>query len=164
MIAKTTALSAYKSGCGYGAIVETPIRSIRAISYRAPDIADEMGRAASICDTGSPTARFGTAVAPRDVADYGIAGGMFDVCQRRTDSEWLAYRKDMLDILNTTGIKGSTSNGLISHSYEDRRHADLDCTEPFSRFDCYKLRYLGNVAFLHVNGFSAVAIFIRKPL
>jgi SAM-dependent methyltransferase len=156
------AFSVNDLGCGYGAMFEFLRSNFRDFSYRGSDITDDTIRAARVRHRASSNASFETANAPSDKADYGIASGVFNVRQQRTDSEWLAYLKDMLDILDATSIKGFAFNCLTSYSDEDKKRAYLYYADPCALFDYCKTRFSRHVALLHDYGLYEFTILIRK--
>ena len=107
-------------------------------------------------------ARFITSTEPDQVADYGVASGIFNVRLRRTDAEWSDYLLGTLDVLDRTSSLGFTFNCLTSYSDEDKKRDYLYYADPCRLFDLCKRRYSSQVALLHDYGLYEFTILVRK--
>lgn len=150
-------------GCGYGALIEFLAREYKSFSYTGIDVSAEMIRAAMQRYQGYVDARFVTASEPDQVADYGVASGIFNVRLSRSDAEWRDYFEATLDVLDRTSRLGFSFNCLTSYSDSDKKRDYLYYADPCMVFDLCKRRYSRNVALLHDYGLYEFTILVRKP-
>ncbi|NML47787.1 class I SAM-dependent methyltransferase [Ramlibacter sp. G-1-2-2] len=149
-------------GCGYGALFEFLQTRYPAFSYLGVDVAEEMAVAARERHAGQSQARFLAASEPDQLADYGVASGIFNVRLGRGDAEWQAYLETTLDVLDRTSRRGFAFNCLTSYSDADRMRPDLYYADPCRLFDLCKRRYSRQVALLHDYGLYEFTILVRK--
>lgn len=159
-----TTFSINDLGCGYGALYDFISQKHQTLSYLGVDISEEMIRAAEERYQDRPQARFIQSGEPDQIADYGIASGVFNVRLGRSDAEWLAYLESTLDTLDRTSRIGFTFNCLTSYSDADKMHDYLYYADPCVLFDLCKRRYSRNVALLHDYGLYEFTILVRKQL
>jgi hypothetical protein len=131
-------------------------------SYLGVDISEDMARSARSRHASVANARFITASEPDAVADYGLASGIFNVRQGRSDAEWLDYLETTLDVLDRTSRHGFAFNCLTSYSDEDKKRDYLYYADPSRLFDRCKRRYSRQVALLHDYGLYEFTILVRK--
>jgi SAM-dependent methyltransferase len=162
--AKGTPFSVNDLGCGYGALYDFLAREYPALSYCGVDVSEGMVRAAEERYRGKDGIRFIQSNKPDQVADYGIASGIFNVRLGKTDSEWQAYLETTLDLLHETSRIGFAFNCLTSYSDADKMHDYLYYADPCLLFDLCKRRYSRNVALLHDYGLYEFVILVRKVL
>ena len=149
-------------GCGYGALLAY-LRDIYApCAYLGVDISREMIKAAEQRHFTAKQIRFITATEPDQVADYGVASGIFNVRFGQTDSEWFDYLQATLDVLDRTSSLGFAFNCLTSYSDEDKKRDYLYYADPCQLFDMCKRRYSRQVALLHDYGLYEFTILVRK--
>lgn len=151
-------------GCGYGALFEYLQSRYRQFTYHGFDVAESMIAAAGLRYGHNPAARFVRAAAPDRTAGFGIASGIFNVRQTRSDSEWSQYLVETLDRLNATSIHGFAFNCLTSYSDVDRMREQLFYADPLWLFDLCKRRYARHVALLHDYGLYEFTLLVRKTL
>ena len=149
-------------GCGYGALLDYLHGKYPNCSYLGVDVSPDMIRAASQRHASAPHARFITATEPDQLADYGVASGIFNVRLGRTDAEWFEYLKSTLDVLNGTSKLGFSFNCLTSYSDEDKKRDYLYYADPCQLFDLCKRRYARHVALLHDYGLYEFTILVKK--
>lgn len=149
-------------GCGYGALLDYLKDKHPSGTYLGVDIAPDMIRSARARHATTPRARFITAAEPDQVADYGVASGIFNVRLGRTDAEWFGYLIDTLDVLDRTSCRGFAFNCLTSYSDEERQRDYLYYADPCRLFDLCKNRYSRQVALLHDYGLYEFTILVRK--
>ena len=149
-------------GCGYGALLEHLQARHPSCSYLGVDVSPDMIQAAGQRHAGLRQARFITAAEPDQVADYGVASGIFNVRLGRTDSEWYDYLQSTLDVLDRTSKLGFSFNCLTSYSDEDKKRDYLYYADPCRLFDLCKRRYARQVALLHDYGLYEFTILVRK--
>lgn len=149
-------------GCGYGALFEFLKIQHQAISYLGVDVSEDMIQAAKQRCQDNTQARFITSAEPDNLADYGVASGIFNVRLGRSDAEWWDYLEATLDVLNRTSRLGFTFNCLTSYSDEDKKRDYLYYADPCLLFDLCKRRYSRQVALLHDYGLYEFTILVRK--
>ena len=149
-------------GCGYGALLAFLTDNRIAASYLGVDVSESMIEVATQRYQANAQARFITSAEPDTLADYGVASGIFNVRLGRTDSEWLAYIKETLDVLDRTSRYGFAFNCLTSYSDEDKKRDYLYYADPCFLFDLCKRNYSRQVALLHDYGLYEFTILVRK--
>ncbi len=149
-------------GCGYGALIDFLNTKYQAFSYTGLDVSEGMIQAATVRHREKPNVRFFQASEPEEIADYGIASGIFNVRARRSDNEWQSYLEDTLDSLNRTSRVGFAFNCLTSYSDREKMRDYLYYADPCALFDTCKRRYSRNVALLHDYGLYEFTIIVRK--
>lgn len=149
-------------GCGYGSFFDFLLERGASMSYLGIDVSEAMIAAAQRRCSGHANARFIVGPAPDAAADYGIASGIFNVRQGRSNPEWEAYVGSTLDLLNATSRLGFAFNCLTSYSDPDRMRPDLYYADPCKLFDMCKRRYSRNVALLHDYGLYEFTILVRR--
>jgi SAM-dependent methyltransferase len=149
-------------GCGYGALLDYLRDKHSTCTYVGVDISREMIEAATQRHLGANQARFITSEEPDQMADYGIASGIFNVRLGRTDAEWFDYLQGTLDVLDRTSSLGFAFNCLTSYSDEEKKRDYLYYADPCRLFDLCKRRYSRQVALLHDYGLYEFTILIKK--
>jgi SAM-dependent methyltransferase len=149
-------------GCGYGALLDYMTPRNQLFMYTGYDVSEEMIRAAHDRYANATNTRFAIGSTPRDVADYGIASGIFNVRLGRTDAEWREYLHATLDVLNKTSRLGFAFNCLTSYSDSDKKRDYLYYADPCALFDLCKRSYSRHVALLHDYGLYEFTILVRK--
>ena len=149
-------------GCGYGALYDFLVNKYEEPSYLGVDVSESMIKAAEQRYKDQPQARFVLSSEPNQVADFGVASGIFNVRMGRSDDEWRSYLEAMLDVLNRTSRVGFAFNCLTSYSDTDKMREDLYYADPCVLFDLCKRRYSRNVALLHDYNLYEFTILVRK--
>lgn len=162
IIGTSTHFSVNDLGCGYGALYDFLTNRYDLFSYSGIDFSESMVRAAEQRNKDKFQARFVLANEPDQVADYGVASGIFNVRLARSDHEWLSYLKTTLDVLNKTSRVGFAFNCLTSYSDADKMHDYLYYANPSMLFDLCKQCYSGQVALLHDYGLYEFTILVGK--
>jgi len=162
IIGTSTHFSVNDLGCGYGALYDFLTNRYDSFSYSGIDFSESMVRAAEQRNKDKFQARFVLANEPDQVADYGVASGIFNVRLARSDHEWLSYLKTTLDVLNKTSRVGFAFNCLPSYSDADKMHDYLYYANPSMLFDLCKQCYSGQVALLHDYGLYEFTILVGK--
>lgn len=161
---KRGAFSINDLGCGYGALHDFLAKEYSTFSYCGVDVSEGMIQAAQERFRGRSGTRLIQSNKPDQVADYGVASGIFNVRLGKTDQEWLAYLESTLDLLHETSRVGFAFNCLTSYSDADKMHVYLYYADPCLLFDLCKRRYSRNVALLHDYGLYEFVILVRKAL
>jgi SAM-dependent methyltransferase len=151
-------------GCGYGAFYSFLTNRYGSFSYSGFDISESMIRAAKQRTFDQMQARFEISSEPDQVADYGVASGIFNVRLGQLDDEWRSYLEATLDVLDKTSRVGFTFNCLTSYSDSNKMREYLYYADPCVLFDLCKRRYSRNVAILHDYGLFEFTILVRKEL
>ncbi len=149
-------------GCGYGALYDFLSNKNEGFSYLGVDVSDGMIRAAEQRYKDQPQACFVRSSEPDQVADFGVASGIFNVRMGRSDDEWRSYLEATLDVLDRTSRVGFAFNCLTSYSDKDKMRDYLYYADPCVLFDLCKRRYSRNVALLHDYGLYEFTILVRK--
>jgi SAM-dependent methyltransferase len=149
-------------GCGYGALFDYLTDYWQDFSYSGCDVSVDMVLAAKKRLGTKANARFYMGSEPPDVADYGVASGIFNVRLGRSDAEWHEYLVSTLDALDRTSRTGFAFNCLTSWSDTDRKRDYLYYADPAALFDLCKRRYSRHVALLHDYGLYEFTILVRK--
>ena len=149
-------------GCGYGALLDYLRDKYEACAYLGVDVSHEMIKVAEQRHAAANRARFITSAEPDEVADYGLASGIFNVRLGRSDAEWFDYLQATLDVLDRTSSLGFAFNCLTSYSDEDKKRDYLYYADPCRLFDLCKRRYSRQVALLHDYGLYEFTILVRK--
>lgn len=149
-------------GCGYGALLDYLQEKYSTHTYLGVDVSPEMIRAASQRYAAIPRARFIPSAEPDQVSDYGVASGIFNVRQGRSNAEWYDYLQSTLDVLDRTSRFGFSFNCLTSYSDEDKKRDYLYYADPCLLFDLCKRRYSPQVALLHDYGLYEFTVLVRK--
>ena len=149
-------------GCGYGALYDFLSREYENFSYAGIDVSENMIRAAEQRYETKTRTRFLVSSEPDEVADYGVASGIFNVRLGRSDDEWQSYFEATLDILDRTSRLGFAFNCLTSYSDAEKMRDYLYYADPCALFDLCKRRYSKSVALLHDYGLYEFTILVRK--
>jgi hypothetical protein len=130
--------------------------------YTGCDVSNDMIEAANARYANQANAHFVMASEPPDMADYGVASGIFNVRLGRSDAEWQQYLETTLDVLHNTSRHGFAFNCLTSYSDADKMRDYLYYADPCWLFDLCKRRYSRHVALLHDYGLYEFTILVRK--
>jgi SAM-dependent methyltransferase len=149
-------------GCGYGALLDFMSARYSVSSYLGVDVSLDMVQSAKSRHKAVHNARFIVAAEPDTVMDYGIASGIFNVRQGRTDAEWFDYLMAMLDVLNSTCRHGFAFNCLTSYSDKEKKRDYLYYADPCKLFDLCKHRFSRHIALLHDYGLYEFTILVRR--
>lgn len=149
-------------GCGYGALYDFLSQEYPTLSYSGVDISESMIQAAEHRYQGKTKAHFVVASEPEQVADYGIASGIFNVRLDRSDDEWQSYLEATIEVLDRTSRLGFSFNCLTAYSDAEKMRDYLYYADPCKLFDLCKRRYSRNVALLHDYGLYEFTILVRK--
>ena len=101
-------------------------------------------------------------VKPDQIADYGIASGIFNVRLGQNDADWSAHLQTTLDLLHETSHDGFAFNCLTSYSDKNKMRDYLYYANPCELFNYCKQRYSRQVALLHDYDLYEFTILVRK--
>jgi SAM-dependent methyltransferase len=164
ILAGSESISINDLGCGYGAYFAYLLKRYKDIRYTGLDVSGDMVTAAKRRYEAADNARFVCAAVPGQMADFGIASGIFNVRLGRSDPDWQAYLRATLDVLDRTSMKGFAFNCLTSYSDADKMRDYLYYADPCAVFDYCKRHYSRNVALLHDYDLYEFTILVRKQL
>ena len=159
---KTPDFSVNDLGCGYGALLDYLRDNFGTCTYLGADVSHEMIKVAEQRHAAADRARFITSAQPDEVADYGLASGIFNVRLGRSDAEWFDYLQATLAVLDRTSSLGFAFNCLTSYSDQDKKRNYLYYADPCCLFDLCKSRFSSQVALLHDYGLYEFTILVRK--
>jgi SAM-dependent methyltransferase len=149
-------------GCGYGAFLDFLGEQHREFAYLGCDVSGGMVEAARERHAAVAGARFHVGAVPPDVADYGVASGIFNVRMGYDDAVWRDYVNSTLAVLDRTSRRGFSFNCLTTYSDPEKARADLFYVDPCAMFDHCKRTFSRNVALLHDYGLYEFTILVRK--
>ena len=149
-------------GCGYGALYDYLRAWHSAFAYTGCDISSDMILAAQSRLSSHRNTKFIVGAEPPDMADYGIASGIFNVKLGRSDAEWYDYVQESLNALNRTSRIGFAFNCLTVYSDNEMMRSYLYYADPCTLFDLCKRRYSRHVSLLHDYGLYEFTIIVRK--
>jgi len=164
VIARTDSFSLTDLGCGYGALYDFLRSRYPCFSYTGCDVSAAMIAAAQARNSSAVNTRYVLSSEPPEVADYGIASGIFNVRLTRSDSEWRSSVEATLDAMNRTSRCGFSFNCLTTYSDVDKMRGDLYYADPCRIFDYCKRRYSRHVALLHDYGLYEFTILVRREV
>jgi SAM-dependent methyltransferase len=162
IIEKNKPFSINDVGSGYGAFYDFLRERHPSFSYNGIDVSEDMIIAAKMRYQDQARVQFHVGSEPEQVADYGVASGIFNVRLGRSDSEWSTYIEDVLDTLDRTSRLGFAFNCLTSYSDVEKMRDYLYYANPCALFDLCKRRYSRNVALLHDYDLYEFTILVRK--
>lgn len=162
IIDSSSAFSVNDLGCGYGALYDFLSQKGVHFEYSGIDVSEDMVAAAQKRFKGTENTQFIVAGEPAQVADYGMASGIFNVRQAHSDEDWLVYLEATLDVLDETSRLGFSFNCLTRYSDSEKMRDYLYYADPCALFDHCKRRYSRNVALLHDYGLYEFTILVRK--
>jgi SAM-dependent methyltransferase len=149
-------------GCGYGALYDFLSHEHDSFIYSGFDISEDMIISAKNRNQEKSKVRFVFSNKPDQVADYGVASGIFNVRINYSNSIWLSYIKSTLDTLDRTSRLGFSFNCLTSFSDADKMRQYLYYANPCLLFNHCKKNYSRNVALLHDYGLYEFTLLVRK--
>ena len=153
-------------GCGYGALFDFLNRKEWQFEYFGMDLIEKMVMAARESHEDFPTAHFTTREGDLPIADYLVAGSIFNIKLDATYEDWRDFVVKTLYQMNNLCSKGFSFNMLTKYSDADRmaQRPDLFYGDPLFFFDFCKREFSRNVALLHDYGLYDFTILIRKDV
>ena len=151
-------------GSGYGAIFDFLNAKGWQFEYYGFDLIEKMIIAGREVHKDYPNAHFTTDQSEVPVADYLLAGAIFNIKLDETYERWQEFILHTLVQMNALCSKGFSFNMLTKYSDVDRmaERPDLFYGDPLFFFDFCKRNFSRNVALLHDYGLYDFTIIIRK--
>ena len=153
-------------GCGYGAMFDFLNEKGWQFDYFGVDVIDKMVMAASHSHKNFPNAHFTAREGELPIADYLVAGSIFNIKLDATYEDWRDFVVRTLYQMNKLCRKGFAFNMLTKYSDADRmsQRPDLFYGDPLFFFDFCKREFSRNVALLHDYGLYDFTILVRKDV
>jgi len=153
-------------GSGYGALFEFLQKKSWQFEYYGIDLIEKMVIAGREAHKDFPNAHFTTDESEVPVADYLLAGAIFNIKLEATYQDWQDFVVATLRRMDTLCSKGFSFNMLTKYSDEDRmaQRPDLFYGDPLFFFDLCKRNFSRNVALLHDYGLYDFTILVRKDV
>lgn len=151
-------------GCGYGAMFDYLQKQNWKFEYYGFDMLEKMVTAGREAHREFPHAHFTHKESELSVADYLLAGSIFNNKFDADQTEWQDMVFETLKRLNALCSKGFAFNILTSYSDADRMalRPDLYFADPLLMFDFCKRNFSRNVALLHDYDLYDFTIIVRK--
>ena len=153
-------------GSGYGAIFDFLNAKGWQFEYYGFDLIEKMIIAGREVHKDYPNAHFTTDQSEVPVADYLLAGAIFNIKLDESYERWQEFILHTLVQMNALCSKGFSFNMLTKYSDADRmaERPDLFYGDPLFFFDFCKRNFSRNVALLHDYGLYDFTILIRKDI
>ncbi|MBU0720403.1 class I SAM-dependent methyltransferase [bacterium] len=151
-------------GCGYGRLYEYMDEKYDSFEYYGYDISEDMIQKAKETYTGNTNKTFLHISSVNDIkiSDYLVASGIFNVKMNYSDTQWLDYILETLDVLNSKCLHGFSFNILTSYSDKEYMKDTLYYADPLFLFDYCKKHFSQNVALLHDYDLYEFTILVKK--
>ena len=153
-------------GSGYGAMFDFLHRKGLQFDYYGLDLIEEMVLAGRETHKAFPNAHFTTEEKEVPVADYLLAGAIFNIKLDASYEDWQSFVVTTLNRMNALCSKGFSFNMLTKYSDAERmaQRPDLFYADPLFFFDLCKRSFSRNVALLHDYGLYDFTILVRKDV
>jgi SAM-dependent methyltransferase len=153
-------------GCGYGALYEFLQARGWDFEYYGFDMLEKMVIAGREAHKGIPNVHFTHLVGELPVADYLLAGSIFNNKFEAGEDEWQNMVLETLKQMDSLCSKGFSFDILTKYSDADRiaQRPDLYFADPLVLFDFCKRNFSRNVALLHDYDLYDFTILVRKDI
>jgi len=153
-------------GCGYGAMYDFLQAKGWEFEYYGIDFIEKMVIAGREAHKDSVNVRFTADESVVPIADYLLAGAIFNNKFEASNEEWQDLTCETLRRMNALCSKGFAFNMLTKYSDPDRmaQRPDLFHGDPLFFFDFCKRTFSRNVALLHDYGLYDFTILVRKDM
>jgi SAM-dependent methyltransferase len=153
-------------GSGYGAMFDFLHKKGWTFEYYGIDLIEEMVIAGRETHQSFRNAHFTTNEREVPLADYLLAGAIFNIKLEASYEAWQDFVVATLQHMNTMCSKGFSFNMLTKYSDADRmaQRPDLFYGDPLFFFDVCKHKFSRNVALLHDYGLYDFTILVRKDV
>jgi SAM-dependent methyltransferase len=153
-------------GSGYGALFDFLHRKGWQFEYYGLDRIEQMVIAGREAHMDFPHAHFTTREEELPLADYLLAGAIFNIKLDARYEDWQEFVVTTLRRMNELCSKGFSFNMLTRYSDPERmaQRPDLFYGDPLFFFDLCKREFSRNVALLHDYGLYDFTILVRKDV
>jgi SAM-dependent methyltransferase len=153
-------------GCGYGGFYDFLSKKELKFKYYGFDMIEEMIAAGRDAHANAKDVYFTSIETDLPVADYLVAGGIFNNKFEADASAWIDMILETLARMNRLCSKGFSFDMLTKYSDVDRmaQRPDLFYADPCFLFDHCKRNFSRDVALLHDYGLYDFTILVRKDL
>jgi SAM-dependent methyltransferase len=153
-------------GSGYGALYDTMSQKGWRFEYYGVDLIEKMIIAGRDLHKNCPNCHFTTKEMEVPLADYLVAGAIFNNKLDSSVEAWREFTVQTLQRMNQLCSKGFSFNMLTSYSDADRmaQRPDLYFGDPCFYFDYCKRNFSHNIALLHDYGLYDFTILVRKDI
>jgi len=153
-------------GCGYGAMFDFLHTKSWQFEYWGVDVIEKMVLVGREKHKNFPNAHFATSETEVPVADYLLAGAIFNIKMETSCDEWRDFTAETLRTMDRMCSKGFSFNMLTKYSDPERmaQRPDLYYGDPLFLFDFCKRNFSRNVALLHDYGIYDFTILVRKDV
>ena len=153
-------------GSGYGGMFDFLYKKGWDFEYYGIDIIEKMVIVGREVHKDYSNAHFTTDENEVPIADYLLAGSIFNIKLEASHKEWQEFTLQTLRTMNRLCTKGFAFNMLTKYSDADRMASrpDLYFGDPLLYFDFCKRNFSNNVALLHDYGLYDFAILVRKDV
>ena len=161
LIEKEGSFSINDLGCGYGSLFEYLRNNYDDFNYTGIDVSKTMISKAISLDYGY-RAKFMNSSNLKNLADYSVASGVFNVKLDHSKNSWEEFILKVLDNLNLNSRIGFAFNFLTSYSDIVKMKDNLYYANCLEYFDLCKKRYSRNVSLFHDYDLYEFTIIVRK--
>jgi SAM-dependent methyltransferase len=149
-------------GCGYGDF----LRFLRANGHKGRyvgyDVASDMIAAAKRLHGEADDRQWRVGARPKEIADFAVASGIFNVKGDTPDDAWTRYVDDTIDILAEAAARGFAFNILSLSSDQERRKPNLYYADPAAMLSHCLRRFGRSVALLQDYGLYEFTVIVRR--
>lgn len=151
-------------GSGYGAMFDFLQKKGWQFEYYGIDLIENMVSAGREAHREFSNAHFTTQESEVPLADYLLAGAIFNIKLDASYEDWQDFVATTLRHMNALCSRGFSFNMLTRYSDADRmaQRPDLFYGDPLFFFDLCKREFSRNVALLHDYGLYDFTILVRK--
>ena len=153
-------------GSGYGAMFDFLYKKGWNFEYYGIDLIEKMVIAGRETHKNFSNAHFTIDESEVPVADYLLAGAIFNIKLEASYEDWQEFTLKTLRNMDKLCSKGFSFNMLTKYSDTDRmaERPDLFFGDPLLYFDFCKRNFSRNVALLHDYGLYDFTILVRKDI
>lgn len=155
-------LSINDIGCGYGYLFQYLQKHQKDFQYYGVDVSESMIETAKDMHKEFKNFHAVHGSVPKQLADYSVASGIFNVRLNFSNEEWLEYILNTLQIMNESCTEGFSFNCLTSHSDLHKQREDLYYTDPSRILEHCIKNFSRNVTLLHGYGLYEFTVLVHK--
>jgi len=141
VIAEEKNFSVLDYGCGFGSMYDYFKQKYINFNFTGLDISEVMISEALKLHAKDGSSKWLTGLSNKDVYDFTIASGIFNVKLENTNGDWLKYILDTLHKLNNHTSKGFSFNLLTKYSDKQFMKDYLYYADPLFLFDYCKRNF-----------------------